>query len=277
MIIISASAPVVFASPLKIIHSASMPPLSFINEEGNADGILIDLWKEWSKKSGSDVSFELTNWKEAMSMTGRNPDTINGGLFYSPDRAEQLIFGNCLFSMRGALFTDNQNDGLSKLDMQNTICGVIKGGYSKIYMETNFPFTALMLFDSAKELFKTAAEGRIKMFVADYPVAMYQLKKFKINDKFKCQKILYSRELYPAVHHQNQKLLGRINYFMTAIPKSRRQEIIKKWMPLPDERYWHITTVIILTFLTILIFAFMQRQRIMPLISKCKILNIFKP
>lgn len=240
------------AAPLKISHSASMPPLSFINEDGKADGMLIDLWKEWAKQSGTDIIFELSNWKQAIDSTVNGKTHINGGLFYSDLRADRLIYGDELFPMKGSIFAANSIIYKDSVNMQETICGVLKGGYCKIYMEKNYPYTPMMLFNSIEELFNTIKAGRIKLFVADYPVAIYQLNRYGLEESFTNIKTLYSQALSPAVGKKNSELIQYINKHMSAIPKAKKQKIISKWLNVHDEKLVSPKAIAIFSFIVFL-------------------------
>lgn len=227
-----------------------MAPLSFINEEGKADGILADLWKEWAKYSGKNIIFELSDWKQALDSTINGKAQINAGLFYSDQRAGKLSYGDTLFSMKGALFAANEIVIENSVNMQDTICGVLKGGYDKTFMTKHYPYTPLMLFNSIEDLFKTVSAGRIKLFVADYPVAIYQLNEYGLEESFTNLKTLYTRELYPAVSKKNHELIQLINENMAAIPKQQKQRILRKWLNHEDKvatsKYIGVISIIVI-------------------------------
>lgn len=246
------------AAPLIITHSSCMPPLSFMNENGKPDGILIELWNEWAGQAGKEIRFELKDWQEAYAETATGRADINGGMFYSAQRAGKLLFGDYLFHMRGTLFASAELVK-TRLNLEETTCGVLKEGYAKFFMEQNYPYTPLMLFNSIDEMFQTAAEGRLKLFVADYPVARYQLRALGIEKKFSRVKDLYTRELYPAVSKNKPELILEINKFMAAIPKERKRKIIQKWLDLPPQRHWTSWLSPIFALLALLILAVMHR------------------
>ncbi|ACS79212.1 transporter substrate-binding domain-containing protein [Maridesulfovibrio salexigens] len=249
------------STPLIITHSSSMPPLAFINKEGEPDGVLIDFWKEWSEQVEVEIIFKLQPWKEAVQETVNGKADINGGMFYSESRAKKLLYGDYLFHIKGSLFTTPDiivNDQIA--DGQS--CGVIKADYSKIFMEEHFPYTKLMLFNSAAEMFNAAAEGRVKAFVADYPVAIYLLSELGIANSFKCVKDLYTRNLYPTVGRHNPDLIKRINLDMAAIPQKRKKTIINKWLDFTPDSEEHRKTAAAIVFLALIAMTYIHRNEI---------------
>ncbi|NDV21589.1 transporter substrate-binding domain-containing protein [Desulfovibrio sp. JC022] len=263
------TAEVATSSPLIVTHSSSMPPLAFINNKGKPDGVLIDLWKEWSEQSGTEIKFRLQPWKTAVQDTISGKASINGGMFYSKSRAEKMLYGDYIFHFKGGLFAARNINEKTILNGGES-CGVIKEGYAKIFMEHHHPYTPLMLFDSAHAMYTAAAEGRLKIFVADCPVALYQMNKFGITDLFKNVQELYTRELYPTVSKNNPGLVKLINKNMAAIPPERKRTIINKWLDLPDREQNHHKTADITVTLVLLLMSYLYRNEIKA------VLNAFK-
>ncbi|WP_320169207.1 transporter substrate-binding domain-containing protein [Maridesulfovibrio sp.] len=252
------------SSPLVITHSSGMPPLSFINSNGDADGIIIDLWKEWSKHSGIEVSFDLKDWPGVLSAAITGQADIIGGLFYSKERAEKLVYGDYLFHMKGALFASKKIIEKNGLNMQETVCGVLKGGYGKDFMQKVYPYTPLMIFNSIEDMFKLVAEGRLKTFVVDLPVGAYQLNHLGLDDSFECIREMYTRELYPASGYSKSGLIKTINKYMAAIPKKEKEYIIEKWLNRPEKYFPEAGMLIVISFFLITALAALNRLKNTP-------------
>lgn len=219
------------SSPIIITHSSSMPPLAFINGNGKPDGVLIDFWKEWAKQAGKEIEFKLQPWKKSVQETANGKADINAGMFYSKKRAERMCYGDYIFHFKGGLFASQKIIKNNKINKGES-CGVIKSGYAKIFMERHHPYTPLTLFNSAWEMYNAAAEERLNMFVADYPVAVYQMNEFDITDSFQLIQELYTRDLYPTVSKNNPELIKVININMASISPEKKQAIMNKWLNL---------------------------------------------
>ncbi|NDV28247.1 transporter substrate-binding domain-containing protein [Desulfovibrio sp. JC010] len=262
-------AEVSISSPLIITHSSSMPPISFINDEGEPDGLLIDFWNEWSRQSGIDIKFKLLPWKNSVQQTIDGDADINAGMYYSSSRAREMIFGDYIFHIQGGLFAAKDMVG-SKILNRKESCGVIKGGYSKIFMQEKYPFTPLIIYNSAWDMYHAAAEGRLKLFVADFPVAAYQLHTLGITDRFQCLQKLYTRDIYPTVSKRNPKLIKRINLYIAAIPRKRKKAILQKWLDLKGKDDNHRRTAGIVTGLVLLVMGYLHRTQIMVALKALK-------
>ena len=249
------------ASPLIITHSSSMPPLSFTNDEGKPAGLLIDFWTEWAQKSDTEIVFKLLPWKESIDAVITGNADINAGMYYSFSRSEKMLYGDYIYHMQGGLFASDDFVGMHPLDGKEN-CGVIKGGYAKIFMIEQHPFTPLTLFNSAWDMFHAAAEGRIRLFAADYPVAIYQMNQMGIADRFKCIKKLYTRNLYPTVNKSNKDLVTKINQSMASIPQKNKEAILSKWLDIDSNEKSFGRYAIGIAGLVLLIMGYLHRTQI---------------
>ena len=56
------------SKPIIIANSATWPPFSFLDHNGQPQGLLIDLWNEWAKENNHDVKFKLVDWNESLEL-----------------------------------------------------------------------------------------------------------------------------------------------------------------------------------------------------------------
>ncbi|MEN9585579.1 MAG: hypothetical protein RLZZ616_2585, partial [Pseudomonadota bacterium] len=52
--------------PLIVTNSKAWQPFSYLNEEGQPDGLLIDLWREYGRVTGRPVEFKLVDWQTSL-------------------------------------------------------------------------------------------------------------------------------------------------------------------------------------------------------------------
>ena len=58
--------PVSGETSLRVVIDNNYPPYSFLDEEGNLQGILIDRWHLWEKKTGIKVEITGLDWASAL-------------------------------------------------------------------------------------------------------------------------------------------------------------------------------------------------------------------
>ena len=42
-------------------------PYQFTNESGDADGLIVDIWRMWAQKNGYTLEFRATSWRDSMA------------------------------------------------------------------------------------------------------------------------------------------------------------------------------------------------------------------
>ncbi|HAS90188.1 MAG TPA: ABC transporter substrate-binding protein [Desulfovibrio sp.] len=264
------TATITAAAPLTVTLSPAMPPLSFVNSAGEADGLLVDFWKEWGEQADREIIFKLQSWCNTISDTVAGKSDIHSGLFYSEKRARQLLFADYIFPMEAALFAPNKLIEDNKIDLQKYSCGLVKGGFGKEFISRRYPYTHLTIFNSIADLFEAVREGRISLFLMDYPVGIWQLEKMGLADSFGCYKKLYKRNLYPAVSKNNPGLIKVINLNMAAIPYKKKKTTISKWLSVPTTSQHHRTIAGVLAGLVFVLMVIFHRNEIKTMAQTVK-------
>ncbi|HEY7884113.1 MAG TPA: diguanylate cyclase, partial [Cellvibrionaceae bacterium] len=221
------------AEPLIIAQDHAWAPLAFENQQGEPQGLLVDLWRAVGKHLGREVVFELGDWQAGLDRVRDQPNRIHGGLFRSAERAEYMDFSSPLMPLRTTLFVNRVNVGPTVMvapDLGDTAVGTTAGGYEQTFLRENYPELTLRLYDNNQALVQAAARGQIDAFVADYPVGMYYLDRFTTPDHFHVLEVLYQQPLHAAVAKGNSELLAEIERGLAMLSDEQLTAITQKWM-----------------------------------------------
>jgi len=82
--------PVISSETLVIALRKDLPPMSFLNVEGQPVGLFVDLWKLWSEKTGHKINFRITDWQDTVDSLKKGDADIHGAIYYSEDRSEWM-------------------------------------------------------------------------------------------------------------------------------------------------------------------------------------------
>lgn len=218
------------AKPIIITNSATFPPFAFLDDQGNPQGLFIDLWSEWAETNNHEIKFLLVDWNESLELVRRGEADIHAGLFKSETRESFMDFSEELFQLTTGLFISSELNVQSINELKNVEVGVTRGGFEEDYLRSKFPDFHLRLFDNNQQVVKAAISGKIDLFIADYPVGMYYLHRHESLEKFRILKILYSKPLYSAVQKGDEKLLNLVNSGLQQINKDEKERIQQKWI-----------------------------------------------
>lgn len=82
------------AAPSKItvaVGSDSVP-FYFQGQDGQPQGLVVDLWKLWSQKTGVVVRFKVASFGDTLNLVRQGQADVHGGCFQSEQRAQYLDF-----------------------------------------------------------------------------------------------------------------------------------------------------------------------------------------
>ena len=81
---------------ITVAVSTDTVPFHFIDDQGRPSGIIVDMWRLWSKKTGVEIEFKAAPWNETIVMVRDGHVDAHAGLNYNSDREKFLDFGNPL-------------------------------------------------------------------------------------------------------------------------------------------------------------------------------------
>nr|WP_255199314.1 sensor domain-containing diguanylate cyclase [Vibrio sp. JPW-9-11-11] len=220
---------------LTIANSKAWKPFSFINSQGEPDGILVDYWKAYGQKYQINVEFLLTDWQESLEAVKEGKADIHAGLLWSEQRDTFLDYGPALMNIDTQMYISQDLIGTSidrfLLGQHDYQVGVVAGGYEESFTRLHYPNLSLVSFANNQKMIDAAYEGKLDAFVADLQVAnFYLLSSREQMQRFIGVRHLYSGELRPAVAEGNLALQRQITQGMTAIGSEEKQKILNRWM-----------------------------------------------
>jgi len=241
-------------SPLIVANDAAWPPFSFLDDNGQPAGMLIELWQLVGEKMQRPVEFSLVQWQQSLDLVKNGKADIHAGLFYSELRDQYLDFTvKDLFPLTTRLFVSVKLDAHAIIEVEDLPLGVVEGGYEQEYVESLNQDLKIKLYANNEAMINAAKESQILAFVADYPVGMNLLHKYKMAEKFLPHEKLYTNFLKAAVKQNNQTLLSQIEAALATISDSELQRIQQKWLFTVEKEVYPVWLVPLLLGLFVLV------------------------
>ncbi|WP_038177270.1 transporter substrate-binding domain-containing diguanylate cyclase [Vibrio pacinii] len=223
------------ANSLTIANSKAWKPFSFINSDGEPDGILIDYWKAYGKKHNVNIEFLLLDWQASLDALKDGRADIHAGLLWSEERDAYLDYAPTLMNIDTHMFI-SQDLIATNLDQfllggHQYQVGVVAGGYEQAFTQLHYPNLNLLSFSNNNQMIEAAFNGELDAFVADLQVAnFYLLSSGEQAHRFVGVRHLYSGELRPAVVQGNNQLLKQITSGLAALTNAEKKQILNRWM-----------------------------------------------
>jgi len=217
-------------APLVVSQDHSWPPFSFIDDEGEPRGILIDLWRAIGEEMGRPVEFRLADWNESIQQVVRGEAMVHGGLIESPDRREILSFGADLFPLSAVLYIRSNQLILSVDQLGSRMIGVVEGSFELEHLVESYPDLERRLFANNADMVRAAAAGDIDAFVVDHPVGIYLLERHAEPGDFHVLEALYTQQLRWATGTGDDLLSADIAAALAALPPDELTRISQRWI-----------------------------------------------
>jgi ABC-type amino acid transport substrate-binding protein len=197
-------------NPLRIACYRDYLPYAGVDDNGEMTGILPDLWRLWSKKSGIPIEFVPMNLNESIEAGASGKADIQCGLYYTEKRAERLTFSDALLRMRTVLFV-REDISVKRIEELHTKVFIVNGDYAGTFLVEKFPQTTLSILPNYRELHAAVKNKTAEAFVYDYPRNLPGFKPMPPPDGYVEIQTLYTERLRAAVKRGNLDLIDKIN------------------------------------------------------------------
>jgi len=213
----------------------NVPPMGFIDQDGNYVGFDLDLAKEIFESQNISVKFQPIDWdSKEMELNSGNIDLIWNGLSYTPEREQNMLLTKAYMKNRQVVIVKNNSD-ISKLDdLKNKNVCVQKGSTgAESFYNSEISKKCRQIVD-LPDMVSCLNEVNVETSdatIVDESVARYYLNQNSLQDKFKILDEEISTEDYViAVKKGNDNLKNKIeNGLSEIIVSGKAKEISEKW------------------------------------------------
>lgn len=240
---------------IKVVLDNNYPPFTFMDGNGNLQGILIDRWKLWEKKTGIQVELTGLDWNEALTRMQAGEFDVIDTIFLTPSRAQIYDFSNPYQEIEVPIYFNNKISGIVNASSLKGFSVAVKSNDAAIEFLNSRGVTNLVEYDSYEAIVKAASKGDVVVFVIDRPPADYFLYLYGIANQFNSTDSLYAGEFHRAVLKGNTATLGVVEDGFKLITEAEYKNIDRKWYGTPsiDERFFTYAGLVGIAILSILL------------------------
>ncbi|MCP4021720.1 MAG: transporter substrate-binding domain-containing protein [Desulfobacteraceae bacterium] len=245
----------VSAESLTIACYKDYKPFSYVNSQGEAVGILVDIWRLWAKENHITLQFVPNDLGQSLELVKKGEADIIIGLFHSDKRAEYLDFSESMLEFQTNLYVAKNRVKELKIDsakeIGDTIVGVIEKDAAVEYLRKEYPKIRLKLFPGSMQIVQEAMAGKLKAYVLDSPNQFFFIAEYDSLLEFRNVQTLYSGKLRAGVQKGNQRMLEFVRGVHQVISKEG-DTIYKKWSIPAQPLILRYRTLIVWTIILLL-------------------------
>ncbi|PKN76784.1 MAG: hypothetical protein CVU52_03265 [Deltaproteobacteria bacterium HGW-Deltaproteobacteria-10] len=215
---------------IKVVMDNNYPPYVFQDNKGNLQGILIDQWRLWEKKTGIAVEITGTDWDKALNRMQAGEFDVIDTLFFNETRAKIYDFSKPYVKIDVSIFFHKNISGISDVSSLEGFTVAVKSGDNAIDYLKKRGINRFQEYPSYEAIVQAAKEHKVTVTLIDVPPALYFLYKLGIQKQFLHSAPMYSGEFHRAVRKGNTVILQIVEEGFAGISASEYQAINKKWL-----------------------------------------------
>ena len=209
--------------------SKNSPPFSFLDQEGNPQGVVIDFWRMWAEKMGMNVEFRLDDWQRTLEMVRDGAADFHAGLYYSHIRSHYLDFSTGYLDVTTSIFVLDKLRVNSLDELGDLPVATSEGYFVAEYLQDKYPQIQIKLYPNNESVIENALAKKVLLFAVEYPVAQYYLSKYEARGRFRVLKNLFTEKFHAGVKKGNIELLKVINEGIGRIDENDMEMLYRKW------------------------------------------------
>jgi ABC-type amino acid transport substrate-binding protein len=184
---------------LRVVIDNNYPPYSFLDEEGNLQGILIARWHLWEKMTGIKVEITGLDWASALrEMESGHYDVIDT-LFKTAAREKIYDFSQPYETLEVPIYFNNDISGIVNANSLKGFTVAVKSNDAAIDFLIDQGVNNFLEFENYEDIIKAASKREVVIFVVDKPPADYFLYLYGIEQEFNQTEPLYTGQFHRGV------------------------------------------------------------------------------
>lgn len=234
--VMAASAGSIFASdaqPVRVVMDNNYPPFVFRDGDGRLQGILVDQWRLWERKTGRKAELHAMDWNEALRRMQAGEFDVIDTIFLTENRARQYDYLPAYQKIEVPIYFDREISGIVDASSLTGFAVGVKDGDAAVEYLRRQGIDSLLLYDSYEAILEAARDRKITVFVVDAPPARYFLHKFGMQGRFRQTEPLYVGEFHRAVRKGDREMFDLVKGGFEAMSAQELREIEQKWYGKP--------------------------------------------
>ncbi len=217
---------------IRIVTDDNYPPYTFLDSNGNIQGIAVDQWQLFTQKTGIPVTITGLPWDEAQARLLAGDFDVIETMGYTEERAKSYDFLQPYSRVDVPIFFKREIPGISGPDSLSGFVVAVQSGDSAIPVLKSHNVMSFKEYATYEDIIRDAKAGTIHVFCMDRPSALFFMHKYNIAADFKETAPLYSTDVHRAVR-KGSPLLSVLSDGFDKISPSEYRAIEDKWLGTP--------------------------------------------
>jgi PAS domain S-box-containing protein len=205
---------------ITIASEPDYPPYCIVDENGQADGFSVELFKAAAEAAGLEVKIKIGIWNQIMHDLAKGKIDALPLVGRTPEREELFDFTMPYLSLHGAVFVRKGTENIQSVeDLKNKKVLVMKGDNAEEFVRREKITDEIIAVNTFEEAFRQLSNGRYDALITQRIMGLELIKKMNINNlkALDFQLPRFRQDFCFAVKKGDHHLLNRLNEGLSII------------------------------------------------------------
>lgn len=216
-----------------IASEPDYPPYCIVDENGNADGFSVELFKAAAQAAGLNVEIKIGIWNQIKQDLAEGKIDALPFVGRTPEREEIFDFTMPYLSLHGAVFVRKTERGIQSLeDLKEKEIVVMKGDNAEEFVRRTKISEKIFTTNTFEEAFRELEEGRFDAVIMQRVTGLKLLEEMNVKSikALDFQLPEFRQDFCFAVQEGNQELLVLLNEGLSVVIANETFEKLRfKW------------------------------------------------
>jgi PAS domain S-box-containing protein len=214
---------------ISVVTDDNSPPYVFRDNEGRLQGIIVDQWRVWEKRTGVTAEIHGMDLNDAVRRMKAGDFDVIDAVFKNEERAAYLDFGKPYATSEVPIFFRSSISGIKDLATLRGFRVAAKLGDTVVKVLQDHEITPMILYNNDEAIITAASEHKVNVFVVDKAPAQYFLQKMGLETEFRMTAPISIGEFHRAVRKGNAELLQMVEKGFVDVGEKEVALIKQKW------------------------------------------------
>ncbi|WP_249555135.1 transporter substrate-binding domain-containing protein [Shewanella sp. 10B] len=208
-------------------------PYQFVDNDGEATGLLVDLWKEWGKRTNTPLVFVARHWNESLQQLQQGKAQVHIGMGQTSEREQLFDFAEPIADVSTYLYLHKSLQGKKSIkELIPYQIGIVSGSSHEAELRRIEPNLVFKYYESREKLLAGVAAGETVVFAGldgylrDPASSQAIAGSFPISARIPIK----AMQFVPAVMKGNQALVEKINQGFHSLDARFVQQTERRWL-----------------------------------------------
>ena len=216
-------------------------PYSMVRDNGEAAGLLVDLWKLWAAKTGHSVRFRFGTWKDTLDDLAQGRVDVHSGAYRNAERDLWMDFSAPYYPSATDLFFSLRQGPATFEQLAGRAVGVLRGSFQESWLRSEHPEVVVKTYLTPKDALEALMAGGVRAYFGEDVTTQTLVGRLGYTSGVgRLHQRIIVEQYRAAVSKGREDLMAEVDKGFALILPQEILALERRWIPDPDQRLYSI-------------------------------------